>query len=88
MQRLWIVMSLMIAACASGNANRAPSTTTGTPDPSAENAPTDSDVTCADEVRTGTHMEKKICRSQNEKDQDKRAVEDMYLNPASRPGGR
>jgi hypothetical protein len=86
MQRLWIVVSLMIGACASGNANRPPSTTSGTPDPSA--AQTDSDVTCADEVRTGTHMEKKICRSQNEKDQDKRAVEDMYLNPASRPGVR
>jgi hypothetical protein len=88
MQRLWIVVSLMSSACASGAANRPPSTTSGTPDPSAANAPTDGDVTCTDEIRTGTHMERKICRSQSEKDQDKRAAEDLYLNPGSRQGIR
>lgn len=88
MQRLWLAVALMITACGASGAGRPPSTTSGTPDPAAENAPTEGDVSCTDEVRTGTHLEKKICRSQNEKDQDKRAVEDMYLNPASRPGVR
>ncbi|MEO7736418.1 MAG: hypothetical protein ABIY55_36000 [Kofleriaceae bacterium] len=88
MQRLWLAVSLMITACGASGASRPPSTTAGTPDPSAENAPTEGDVSCADEVRTGTHLEKKICRSQNEKDQDKRAVEDMYLHPPSRGGAQ
>ena len=43
---------------------------------------------CKTEVRTGTHLEKKVCRSQAEKDQDKRAVQDMYLDPSARPGVR
>jgi hypothetical protein len=83
MQRLLVVVSLVIGGCASGTASRPASTTTGTPSPSAEAQ--DPDVTCDNEVRTGTHLEKKICRSQAEKDQDKRFVQDLYLNPSSRP---
>jgi hypothetical protein len=88
MQRFCIAVSLLISACAGGGANRAPTTTTGTPDPAAINASTESDVTCTDEVRTGTHMEKKVCRSQNEKDQDRKAAQDLILDPNSRPAFR
>ena len=86
MQRLWLVVSLMMTACGASGGSHPPQSTLGTPNPSAENEPTESDVSCAEEVRTGTHLEKKICRSQNEKDQDKRAVQEMYMNPSSRPG--
>ena len=83
MQRLAIVVSLVFAACASGTANSPSSTTTGTPSTGTETQ--EADVTCKQEVRTGTNLEKEICRSQAEKDQDKRMVQDLYLNPASRP---
>ncbi len=86
MQRLWIAGSLMIAACGASGPNRPATTTSGTPDPSADNVSTDPDVTCASEVRTGTHLERNICRSSTEKDQDKRTVQELYLNPSSRPG--
>ena len=85
MQRLWLAVSLLISACAGGGANRAPTTTAGTPDPSAASAATDSDVTCTEEVRTGTHMEKRVCRSDNEKAQDRKEAQDLYLSPNSRP---
>ncbi len=89
MHRLCMMFSLLIAACGpstSSSAAQAPSTTSGTPDPSAANAPVESDVNCTSEVRTGTHMEKKICRSEAEKEQDRRAAQEMYLNPNSRVG--
>lgn len=88
MHRLCLVASLLFAACgpsASGGAGQAPSTTSGTPNPSAS-AATESDVHCTDEVRTGTHMEKKICRSEVEKEQDRRDAQEIYLNPNSRVG--
>lgn len=46
----------------------------------------ESDVQCNDEVPTGTQMTKRICRSSSEKAQDKRAVQDLYLDPTSRVG--
>ena len=88
MQRLLFVVGLGLAACASGSNNAAQSTA-GTPHMAqAGAAPEETDVSCGSEVRTGTHLEKKICRSQAEKDQDKRAVEDLYLAPTARPGAR
>jgi starvation-inducible outer membrane lipoprotein len=90
MQRLLIFAGLSLAGCASGS-NNATQTTTGTPHmASASEAPAsgESDVSCSQEVRTGTHLDKKVCRSQAEKDQDKRAVEELYLNPSARPGAR
>ena len=86
MHRLWIVASLLFSACgpsASGGSGQAPSTTTGTPNPSAANDP---DMHCTTEVRTGTHMEKKICRSETEREQDRRTAEELYLTPNSRAG--
>lgn len=90
MQRFLILVGLGLSACASGS-NTASQTTTGTPHMAQAHegdAPVEADMSCAQEVRTGTHLEKKICRSQAEKDQDKRAVEELYLNPSSRPGAR
>jgi hypothetical protein len=89
MHRICIVASLLFAACgpsASGGSGQAPSTTSGTPNPTAATEPPESDVHCTREVRTGTHMEKTICRSEAEKEQDRRAAQEIYLTPNSRPG--
>lgn len=46
------------------------------------------DLTCQDETPTGTSITRRKCRSNSEKAQDKKTVEDLYLNPSSRPGAR
>jgi hypothetical protein len=43
-----------------------------------------SDVTCRDEVPTGTHLERRKCRSEAEREQDRETVRQTFLNPASR----
>jgi len=42
------------------------------------------DLTCKDEVPTGTHLERRKCRSDAEREQDRKVVEQTFLNPASR----
>jgi hypothetical protein len=43
------------------------------------------DLTCQDESPTGTMIERRKCRSDSEKAQDRKVVEDIYLDPSSRP---
>jgi hypothetical protein len=85
MQGLLVVLLLAFTACASGAAPRATSTTLGAPRVAGPDEPTESDVICAEEVRTGTNLEKRICRSQVERDQDKRAAQELYLQSNLRP---
>ena len=60
-------------------------TTRGTPDPQAANEVPDDDMDCRKEVRTGTHLERTVCRSEEEKAMDKRKVEELLLNPVGYP---
>ena len=39
------------------------------------------DLTCRDEVPTGTHLERRKCRSDNERAQDRMILENIWLTP-------
>jgi hypothetical protein len=42
------------------------------------------DMICTDETPTGTNLTKRVCRSQNQKDDDAKLARDIYLAPSSR----
>jgi hypothetical protein len=85
MQRVVLLAFVMFAACASGPASRPPRTTLGTPDPSASANPVDPDVTCTQEVPTGSNFEATVCRTDAEREMDRRAAEDLYRGPNAHP---
>lgn len=85
MQRLVLIAAVMLAACASGPTARPPRTTLGTPDPSAAMNPMDPDVTCKQEVPLGTNFEATVCRTDAEREMDKRAAAELYLGPNAHP---
>lgn len=43
-------------------------------------------LTCRDESPTGTGLDRRKCRSDAEKAQDRKVVEDLYNDPSSRVG--
>ena len=75
MQRLLIAAALFAGACAPH---------TATP-PSGAVAASDDDMVCQNELRTGSAIPRKVCRSRAEREQDKVFVQQLYLNPSSRP---
>jgi hypothetical protein len=46
------------------------------------------DLTCADEVPTGTHLERRKCRSETEKRQDRQVLEQTWLVPEMHHRGK
>lgn len=83
MQRLAIAITFALAACAHGSStvDNSAQTTTGTPHMAQANERQDPDVTCKTEQRTGTHLDKRVCRTQSEKDLERHSVETMMLAP-------
>jgi hypothetical protein len=43
---------------------------------------------CHEEVRTGTSLPRKVCRSQIERDNDKNFARELILTPTARPGAQ
>jgi len=41
----------------------------------------EADLTCSDEVPTGTNLERRKCRSDAERTQDRQILEDVWLTP-------
>lgn len=85
---------VLIALLAIGCAPRAPVETTparshmgdGSDPPAPRVTHPQADLTCQDEVATGSGIERRKCRSDAEKAQDRKVVQDLYYDPTSRPG--
>jgi hypothetical protein len=77
MQRLFTVVVLTFTACG-------PSANHGSTTPTAE-----SDATCQQEVPTGSTLDKKVCRTEAQKEEQRKAAQDLYQDPPRyRPGNR
>lgn len=84
MQRLAIAITFALAACAHGSSSvdNSAQTTTGSPHMAQSNGrESDDDVTCTTEQRTGTHLDRRVCRTQTEKDLDRHSVETLMHAP-------
>jgi hypothetical protein len=85
MSRAAIAIVVLFTGCAPAAPN-APSSTVAGRTTSSEldgqrtTHPQD-DLTCKDEVPTGTHLERRKCRSDIERLQDRRVLEQIWLNP-------
>jgi hypothetical protein len=85
MTRAAIAIVVLFVGCAPAAPNAPSSTLAGrttSPDLDAQRTthPQD-DLTCKDEVPTGTHLERRKCRSDAERTQDRQVLEQTWLNP-------
>lgn len=85
MTRAAIAIVVLFTGCAPAAPN-APSSTPGGRTTSAEldgqrTTHPETDLTCKDEVPTGTHLERRKCRSDAERVQDRQVLERAWLNP-------
>jgi hypothetical protein len=85
-----ILVATLLAGCAAGTpAPAAPTrghmSSGDAPQGARRETHPQDDLTCQDESPTGTMIERRKCRSDSEKAQDRKVVEDIYLDPSSRP---
>jgi len=82
---MFFVCAAACGSVATSDARRAPTTTMGTPDPQAANEVPADGVECSNEVRTGTHLERKVCRTEEERAFDRRQAQQLLLTPVGYP---
>jgi hypothetical protein len=85
MTRAAIAIAVLFAGCAPAGPNAPSSTVAGRTTSSELDAkrtthPQD-DLTCQDEVPTGTNLERRKCRSEAERAQDRQILENIWLTP-------
>ena len=89
MHKMLIAMSLLVSACAPST-NPAPTAPARGHMASTDANPKrvthpEPDMTCQDETPTGTQIDRRKCRSNVEREQDRQFARDQILDPASRP---
>jgi hypothetical protein len=75
-----LVLGIALAACAS-NSGQGPTTNT----PTASGDETSSNLVCREETPTGSSISRRVCRTPEQMEDDRRAAEEMLRNPALRP---